>query len=337
MRAVALLGPAATEQHVRRFELPGVNVFAGNELDPTDQPEVALVFGGDGTIHRHLWALSIKQVPVLVVPMGSANDFANSMNLGTLEKSLAAWRRFCAGEGNVRAIDLGTVMPLGREASSERNSKPWSGVSLEAMHFVPDGARLDLPKMGPRIMQSQLRRAMDTKRELGRETVFCCIAGTGLDAAVNRRTLKQSRWLRAHGGYVFALLRVLGRFRPPHMHVAAEMNGEWRIIADEPGLLVAAGNGPQYGHGMRLTHLANMEDGQLDVCFVRCLSKLRLLRLFRLVFRGEHIGLKEVEYVKAKRVRVTTDPVTELFADGEPICQTPVEIGVRTKALRIIT
>jgi diacylglycerol kinase (ATP) len=69
---------------------------------------------------------------------------------------------------------------------------------------------------------------------------------------------------------------------------------------------------------------------------VRPLSKLRLLHLFRLVYSGGHIGLKEVEYFQASRVRIRTQPVTELYADGEYICPTPVELGVRHNGLRII-
>ena len=43
--------------------------------------------------------------------------------------------------------------------------------------------------------------------------------------------------------------------------------------------------------------------------------------------------MKEVEYFRAARVRIQTDPVTEVFADGEYICHSPVEIGVRRNAL----
>ena len=185
-------------------------------------------------------------------------------------------------------------------------------------------------------MESQLRRATDGEREVAGETLFACIAGTGLDAAVNRRTIAQPRWLRAHGGYEFALLQVLGGFTAPRMTVSAEIDGQWQTVADEAGMLIAVGNGPQYGNGMRLTHHADMQDGQLDVCFVRRVSKLRLLRFFRVVFRGRHTGMAEVEYLKAFRVRIVTDPPGEIFADGEPVCSTPVEIGVKRDGLRVI-
>jgi diacylglycerol kinase family enzyme len=334
VRVVALLGPVATERHFQPFELPGVNLFSGNELDPADQPDAALIFGGDGTVHRHLSGLALKQVPTLIVPLGSANDFARSIGIPSVAKALAVWKRFCASGNNIRAIDLGTIEPL--DEATEEAPIAWQGESLESLHFVPDGPRLDLPQMGDRIMQSQLRRLSEAERELARTTFFASIAGTGLDAAVNRLTLQQPRWLRAHGGYVFALLQVLRGFQPPHITVSVEADGRWQTRLDEPGFLIAAGNGPRYGHGMRLTHQAEMDDGLLDLCFVRPLSKLRLLHLFRLVYRGGHIGLKEVEYFRASRVRIRTAPPTELFADGEYICPTSVELGVRRNALRVI-
>jgi len=355
VRAVALLGPYARDQHLRRFELPSVNIFSGNELDPTDTPDAVLIFGGDGTIHRHLGVLSSKQVPTLIVPIGSANDFAQSIGLPDVPQSQSAWRRFCATGDNIGSIDLGTIQPLDEASAHETSassresgdptaktaiaddeSDPWRNESLETLHFVPDGPRRDLPKMGGRIMQSQMRRLSAAQRAVSRTTFFCCIAGTGLDAAVNRRTLQQSHWLRGHGGYVVALVQTLGSFMPPRIRVEVESEGSWTTRIAENGFLIAAGNGPQYGHGMRLTRRARMDDGLLDVCFVRTLSKLRLLRLFRVVYRGAHIGMKEVEYLQASRLRISTDRPMEIFADGEYVCQTPVEVGVRPNGLRVI-
>jgi diacylglycerol kinase family enzyme len=326
---------------VQPFELPGVNLFSGNELDPTDTPDAAVVFGGDGTVHRYLGGLSLKQIPTLVVPIGSANDFAQSLGLTTAKRSLVAWQRFCASGGNVQSIDLGTIRPLDDSSSSpraagENEAVPWAGESLETLHFVPDGPRRDLPQMGGRIMQSQLRHRREAENDVARATFFGCIAGTGLDAAVNRRTLQQSHWLRGHGGYVLALVQTLGGFRAPRITVSVERHGAWQTCVDEAGFLIAAGNGPQYGHGMRLTHRARMDDGLLDVCFVRTLSKLRLLRLFRVVYRGGHIGMKEVDYFQASHLRIATDRPMEVFADGEYVCTTPVEIGVQPNALRVI-
>ena len=343
MRAVAILSPFVTEDAVRPFQIPGVSIFTGNELDPTDEPDAALIFGGDGTVHRHLGTLALRRTPTLAVPMGSANDFAATLGIDSVEQALAAWKQFCETRENARSIDLGTIQPLHPVEAAEMlpalrddDPDPWEGDSLETLHFVPDGPRRDLPPLGPRIDHSQARRWLDAEREASRTTYFACIAGTGLDAAVSRQTMKHPRWLRAHGGYVVALLQVLGGFHPPQVTVSLEIDGHWQTPVREPGMLIAVGNGPRYGSGMRLAHLAELDDGLLDVCFVRQLSKLRLARLFHVVFRGAHLGMKEVEYWKATRVRLQTDPVMELFADGEYICATPVELAVQRNALRVI-
>jgi diacylglycerol kinase family enzyme len=343
VRAVAMLASFAKENLIRPFELPDVNIFAGNELDPTDEPDAALIFGGDGTLHRHLGTLALHKTPTLVVPVGSANDFAGTLGIDSIAQALEAWKRFCETRENSRLIDLGTIQPLHAFEAAEllpavedAPDNPWEGESLESLHFVPDGPRRDLPKLGPRIEQSQARRWLEAEREASRTTYFAGIAGTGLDAAVNRLTLKQPRWLRAHGGYVAGLVQALAGFRPPEIAVSLEIDGDWQTPVREPGMLIAVGNGPRYGGGMRLAHLAKLDDGLLDVCFVRQLGKLRLMRLFHVVFSGRHIGMKEVEYWKAARVRIQTDPIMEVYADGEHICSTPVELGVRREALRVV-
>jgi diacylglycerol kinase family enzyme len=343
VRAVALLAPFTKQHYVRPFELPGVNVFTGNELDPTDEPDAAVILGGDGTLHRHLGTLVLHKTPTLAVPFGSANDFAATLGIETVEQALTAWKRFCDTRDNTRLIDLGTIQPLHPfeaaemlAAARDEPEQPWEGESLKTLHFVSDGPRRDLPELGPRIQRSQSRRWIQAAQEASLVQYFACIAGTGLDAVISRKNMEYPRWLRSHGGYVLALIQALASFQPPKMTVSLEIDGDWRTPVREPGMLIAAGNGPRFGSGMRLAHLAELNDGLLDACFVRRLSKLRLLRLFHVVFRGEHIGMKEVEYWKAPRVRIQTDPAMDLFADGEYVCATPVELGIERYALRVI-
>src|SRR5438876_1048607 len=83
----------------------------GVPADP-NEADAILVFGGDGTVHRHLPQLVGLRLPVLVVPCGSGNDFARALNLRNVWDSLAVWRKFSSGRGYVRTIDLGVVMPV---------------------------------------------------------------------------------------------------------------------------------------------------------------------------------------------------------------------------------
>jgi diacylglycerol kinase family enzyme len=43
-----------------------------------------------------------------------------------------------------------------------------------------------------------------------------------------------------------------------------------------------------------------------------------------------------VEYFQAQTVRIETGRPLEIYADGEPVCQTPVEISLLPRALKVI-
>jgi diacylglycerol kinase family enzyme len=78
----------------------------------SDQADIILVFGGAGAIDRHLSRLMKLDLPVLVIPADSGNDFARALGFRRVRDSLPAWRRFGAGQDNIRAIDLGIIPSL---------------------------------------------------------------------------------------------------------------------------------------------------------------------------------------------------------------------------------
>jgi len=286
MRALAILGPRATEHDLAPFRAPGTEVTLAENLTQT-AADVVLLLGGDGTVQRHLADLVRAQIPLLVIPAGSANDFARALGLRTRAEALRAWEKFLAGGNNVRSVDLGV------------------------MEFAGEGART------------------------GNSAYFSCAVGAGVDAEVARQANSLPSWLRGRGGYFLAAIPALLRFRARRITVTATQADGKRTIS-EPGILAAAANAPWYGHGMRIAPEADLDDGLLEFCFVREVGKLRLLRLFPKVYRGGHIGLQEVEYFRAKRVLIESDVPLAVHADGEPLGQTPVEVSVARRALRVI-
>ena len=80
-----------------------------------------------------------------------------------------------------------------------------------------------------------------------------------------------------------------------------------------------------------------MDDGLLDVCVVGGVDPFKLFLMFPSVYAGRHLGIKEVEYFQVPRVRVETAEPLDVYADGEYVCRTPVEISVQRAALRIVT
>jgi len=240
-------------------------------------------------------------LPVLVVPAGSGNDFARAIGLGRVRDSLAAWQKFCADTRNVREIDLGVVSAI---ASADEASAP------------------------------------HTTR------YFCCVAGIGLDSEVARRANQLPRWLRGHGGYALTVIPTIFRFAPLPMKILApvdsQVEGEtsspgWTARSDQPTVLAAFANAPAYGGGMKIAPQARMDDGLLDICVVGGVDPLKLFCMFPTVYYGRHLSIREVDYFQAGRVRIETERPLELYADGEYVCRTPVEVWVQSSALKVVT
>jgi diacylglycerol kinase (ATP) len=101
-------------------------------------------------------------------------------------------------------------------------------------------------------------------------------------------------------------------------------------------MLAAFANAPSYGGGMKIAPQAQLDDGHLDICVVRDMSKLKLAALFPSVYAGKHVGISGVELFRAEKLRVETDPVTDIYADGEYVCRTPAVISVQSRALQVI-
>jgi diacylglycerol kinase (ATP) len=308
MRAAAILGLGCSPKDLKVFQSEPPhqeNRIAWRMGMPGsgDEADVILLFGGDGTIHRHLGQLVRLGLPVLVVPAGSGNDFARALGLRRVRDSLGAWRRFCGSAGNtenVRTIDLGIIAPL--ECAGES----------PAPH-------------GPQY--------------------FCSVAGVGLDGEVAQHANGLPRWLRGHGGYLLSLAPTIFTFAalPMKILTAAEGNGAdtderagWIARCDQPTILAAFANTPWYGGGMKIAPRAKMDDGLLDVCIVGAIDRLRLLRLFPTVYNGNHLNVPEVKYFQVSRVRVETERPLDVYADGEYVCRTPVELGVHRAALKIV-
>ncbi|HWR16151.1 MAG TPA: diacylglycerol kinase family protein [Terriglobales bacterium] len=276
MRVAIINGPRAADERTRPFR-QAIDAEWTDEIGPG--LDAILVFGGDGTVHRHLSRLAGAMSPVLVVPTGSGNDFASSLGIHNPGDSLRLWKRFIAGQGRVHWIDLGYANSDGDEQTH----------------------------------------------------IFCNVANFGLDSEINRRANELSPFWRANGGYVLSLFPALLRYRAPVIKLIADGH-----LIERPILLAVAANGTRYGRGLKIAPHANMEDGFLDLCFVRDTSKVKVAALFPLVYIGKHLSLKEVEYLRFRHLRIECEHALDIYADGEFLCRTPAEIRAVPNALPVI-
>ena len=82
---------------------------------------------------------------------------------------------------------------------------------------------------------------------------------------------------------------------------------------------------------------AKADDGQLDVCVIGGMDPFKLACMFPTVYFGRHLSVREVQYFQSERARVETAVPLDIYADGEYVCQTPVEISVQRGLLKVIT
>jgi diacylglycerol kinase (ATP) len=171
-------------------------------------------------------------------------------------------------------------------------------------------------------------RVIDLGRAGGRW--FGTVLASGFDARVNDRGNRLAR-PRGRLRYDLALVAELAALRPLPYRIGLD----GRPPAELEATLVAVGNGPSYGGGMRICAGARTDDGLLDVTVVAACSRATLLRVFPRVYSGAHLSRPEVTVHRVRTVTLEC-PETGAYADGEPLGPLPVTAEAVPGALRVL-
>ncbi len=160
-------------------------------------------------------------------------------------------------------------------------------------------------------------------------TYFVTVLASGFDSLVNERA-NAMRWPRGQMRYNLATLAELRVFEP--LPYTLELDGEVRRL---DAMLVAVGNGPSFGGGLRITEGALLDDGLLDVVVIRPMSKARLVRSYPRLFTGTISEVPEYEHHRVRQVTVAA-PGVVAYADGERLGSLPLTVDVAPNALRVL-
>ena len=302
--------------------------------DPSDQDvsvrgrEIALLTNptsgrGKGARHRDVALARLRESGFVVRNLqGRDADEALDLARGCVADGVEALI-LCGGDGLVhlgaQAV-AGTGVPLGLIPSGTGN----------------DVARyLGLPRTDPaaaadRVIASR-RRTIDLARSGDRW--FVTVMAAGFDAIVNERANAMT-WPRGQMRYNVATLAELRTFRPLPYTLQLDSDSGTETVEHE-AMLVAVGNGPSFGGGLRITEGALLDDGLLDVVVITRMSKSKLVRSYPRLFTGRIDGL--VEYVH-RRVRSVTvaAPGIVAYADGERFGPLPLTVTCDPGALQVI-
>ncbi|WP_104523869.1 diacylglycerol/lipid kinase family protein [Blastococcus atacamensis] len=237
------------------------------------------------------------------------------------------------------AQGTGAVVAVGGDGTAHAALQAVAGTSVP-LAVVPAGTGNDLalalglpadPVVAARAAAADLlagrSRTIDAGRTEGRwwATVLCC----GFDSAVTDRA-NRLRWPRGRRRYDLAVLVELARLRP--YEVTLTLDGEPRTLA---ATMVAVGNTPWYGGGLKMCPAADPTDGLLDVTVVELGSRLELIRSKPRLADGSHVQHPAVSVHRARRVELGCAGVTT-YADGEPVAPLPAVTECVPAAVRVV-
>jgi diacylglycerol kinase (ATP) len=175
-------------------------------------------------------------------------------------------------------------------------------------------------------------RAIDAGRHTdahGLSRWFAGVLGAGFDSVVNERA-NTWMWPRGRMRYNLAIARELPVFKPiPYL---VEVDG---VAHRAQAMLVAVGNGPSYGGGMRVCPDASFDDGLFDILIVHQISTIEFLKVFPKVFSGKHVGHPAVQILRGTQVRLEASGIIS-YGDGERFAPLPVTCQSIPAALNIL-
>jgi YegS/Rv2252/BmrU family lipid kinase len=171
-------------------------------------------------------------------------------------------------------------------------------------------------------------RPIDLGEAEGR--TFIGIASLGFDSDANRIANSAPARL-GQLVYVYGALRALAAWKPAQFVVEVD-----RERVEFAGWSVAAANSKAYGGGMYLAPDASLEDGALDVVLVARTTRREYARTLPRVFKGNHLSHPAVRVLRGREVRVEADRPFVVYADGDPIGETPITLTAVPAALRVL-
>lgn len=155
------------------------------------------------------------------------------------------------------------------------------------------------------------------------DLVFLNGIGLGFDALVCY-TVEEHKKKKNKLNFFASVLKSLKSFEPFDFEV--EVDGVTRRFED--AWFVSIMNSKFFGGGMRIAPKADREKDTLEVVVISGIRKAKLAILFPLIYLGWHTGIKNVEIITGKEIKVNSDLPSLVQIDGE-VYENILELNVR--------
>lgn len=243
----------------------------------------------------------------------------------------------CQLAGEAIAAGAGRIVVCGGDGTLNEILPATAG-SPAAVGLLPCGTANDFARalgipLRTRPALRNLLEGREVRLDLGAcgERFFCTVAGCGFDAEVSE-AMRDGLRLPGTAGYLLSALGHLFRFEPAEVSAT----GDFGRLETEV-MLVAAAVTRSYGGGMRIAPDADPGDGRFDVVIVRAVARRTVLAMLPSLFRGGHVRHPAVRIARSSFLQIETAGAPRpLYADGEPLGETPVTLRIAPGSLRAI-
>lgn len=161
---------------------------------------------------------------------------------------------------------------------------------------------------------------------------FLNIAGLGFEAIVVKRTNKEKdRGKSSKAIYFYNLLSSLISYSNTLAEITIDgKTSKAKIFS------VNVGNGRYCGGGMRQTPDAIPDDGLLDITVIKEMGRIEIIRSLKLLYDGTILSHPKVDGYRSDNLKVSSESLLYLEADGESLGHTPAEFSIIPSAVNIV-
>jgi len=157
---------------------------------------------------------------------------------------------------------------------------------------------------------------------------FINLLGTGFVSNVAYRARKYKKL--GSLSYIFGVLEELTVLKSTKI----EINIDGTLIKRE-AVFTEICNSRYTGGDMLMAPDAKIDDGYLDIIVLKKVSRLKILSLFPLLFKGKHVNDDVIEVFTGKNISLKSDKKLALTPDGETFGETPIDIKIHPKKIKM--
>ena len=140
---------------------------------------------------------------------------------------------------------------------------------------------------------------------------FVNVLGMGFEGQANWNGRKID-FIKGAFRYILAIIYTLIAYKRIPMKLTLD-----KKILDDDIYLVSIGNGWNVGGGLQLTPKAKLDDGVFDICYVKKITRWRVITKFSKLSNGTIADLDEIEIFQAKHIKVESSEYIPFHFDGE--------------------